>query len=322
MTPTAEPQADAPEDDLLPWWLRTYLTGLAMGSADAVPGVSGGTIALIAGIYDRLVAGIAAFDPRQLVAAAEQRSHRPLVELLWGMDAPFLVALGFGAGTGVVGIAQALEFAYTTFRAPTYAFFFGLIAASAVALRSEASLEDRRGQVVGTVGFLLAVLVTGVGSGGEGLVEHPVVVFLAGAFVISAMILPGVSGAFLLLLLGLHEFMVDQLNGFVEGLVGLASGGGLVAVREHGVFVVAFCFGAGVGLLTFARVVEAALERDRATTLTFLVALMAGSLRLPAEEVAANVALTPAGVGAVLAAGALGVAAVAVLDRYSGVGYE
>jgi putative membrane protein len=308
------------EDQLLPWWLATYLTGLAMGSADAVPGVSGGTIALIAGIYDRLVAAIASFEPSQLLAAGERRSGRPIVELLLAMDVSFLAALGLGVATGVVGISQVLEFAYTTFEAPTYAFFFGLIAASAVALRDEASLGNRRGQVAAAVGAALAFLVAGVGSGPA--VEHPLVVFLAGAFVICAMILPGVSGAFFLLLLGLHDFMIRQLNGFLEGLVGLATGGGVAPVREHGVFVVAFCLGAGIGLLSFARVVQAALERDRATTLTFLVALMVGSLRLPAERVAGSASPTPDGVAVVVAAALLGAVVVAVLDRYGGVGYE
>jgi putative membrane protein len=308
------------EEGLLPWWLTTYLTGLAMGSADAIPGVSGGTIALIAGIYDRLVGAIASFEPSQLLAAGEQRSGRPLVELLVAMDVGFLAVLGLGVGTGVVGISQVLGFAYNTYEAPTYAFFFGLIAASAVALRDEASLEDRRGQVVAVVGAGLAFLVAGIGNVTS--VQHPVVVFLAGAFVICAMILPGVSGAFFLLLLGLHDFMVRQLNAFLGGLVELATGGSTAAVREHGVFVVAFCLGAGVGLLSFARVVQAALERDRATTLTFLVALMVGSLRLPAERVGESVGATPGGVAAVVAAALLGAVVVALLDRYGGVGYE
>jgi putative membrane protein len=309
-------------DGRLPAWLTTYLTGLAMGSADAVPGVSGGTIALIAGIYDRLVGAIASFDPGVGGDVADQRSVMPLWELLVEMDAPFLVALGLGMLSGVVLVARAVETALGTVPALTYAFFFGLIAASAVVLSDHVSLGRRREKLAAIAGFALAFTLSGE-QFRTALGHDPVVVFFAGAVAISAMILPGVSGSFLLLMLGQYEFMTGALSDFVDALLALADGGGLAALREPAGSVVAFLAGAGVGILTVARLVEYALERDRAATLTFLVALMVGALRLPVVEVVANVDPAPVPLVGVVVAAAVGGGLVVVLDQYTaGVDYE
>jgi len=314
--------ADEPGERLLPGWLATYLTGLAMGSADAVPGVSGGTIALIAGVYDRLVAAIAAFEPAAAARAVRERSGRPVVGMLVAMDVGFLLALGLGMVSGVVVVASALEVALESFRAATFAFFFGLIAASAVVLSDQVGLGRRREQVAAVAGFLLAFALAGE-QFRTALGHDPATVFVAGGIAISAMILPGVSGSLLLIMLGQYEFMLATLSGFIDGLVGLVTGGGSDALAGPAVSVVAFCAGAGVGILTFARVVEAALERDRQATLTFMVALMVGALRLPVLEVSSGMSRTPGGVALVTVAALVGGGLVGGLDRYTGgLGYE
>jgi len=324
MSPPGEPASAPDGSGRLPAWLATFLTGLAMGSADAVPGVSGGTIALIAGIYDRLVGAIASFEPGLLVDAVEERSVRPVGDLLVAMDVWFLAALGVGVVTGIASVARIVVFGYQDLPAITYAFFFGLIAASAYVLFEEVALDRRREQLAAVAGVVLAFVFTGQFSADIG--QGPVVVLLAGTVSICAMILPGVSGSFVLFVLGLHEFLAGQLNGFVDAAVGLATGGSLEALLEPGVFVVAYATGAALGLLTFARVVQAALERDRETTITFLVALMAGALRLPVREVAGAFtdARTTPGESVVLVAVAalVGIGLVVALDRYTaGIGY-
>jgi putative membrane protein len=323
MTASGEPAvASDPGGGRLPGWLSTYLTGLAMGSADAVPGVSGGTIALIAGIYDRLVAAIAAFEPGLLAEAVREPSHRPAADLVDRMDVRFLLALGLGMGTGVATVASAVDAARKAVPAVTFAFFFGLIAASALVLFEEVALDRRRERGAALAGFLLAFGLSGEGFRAT-LGHDPLVVFFAGAIAISAMILPGVSGSFLLLMLGQYTFMTGKLSDFLHGVAGVATGGSADVLRRPAVFVVAFMAGAGVGILTFARIVEAALERDREATLTFLVALMVGALRLPVGKVASNAALTAGGVAAVVAAALVGGGLVVALDRFTaGVGYE
>ena len=300
-------------------WLSVYLKGVCMGAADSIPGVSGGTIALITGIYERLIRAIAAADPRilvQLFQAYDPEARANVVRLLERMDLPFLLALGAGIATAIVGITRLVLVAYEGYPGPTYAFFFGLIAASAVVLYRHVSLDTPARIGAAIVGFLLAFFVSGVSA--SGFPHSPLIIFLAGALAVSAMVLPGISGAFILLLLGQYTFMSDALHDFIDTIVALSSGGEFAAVFEMAVTVVTFIAGALVGLLTFARVVDRALDRYHEATLAFLVSLMVGALRYPAEKVlATSNGWSASTVAAVLLAGLLGAAAVLVLDHYT-----
>jgi putative membrane protein len=127
-------------------WAAVYLKGAAMGAADAVPGVSGGTIALITGIYERLVGAIAALDPEDAVALlpllprlGSRNAREELRGSLTDMEVPFLLVLGVGVLTAVITVANAVDVAYHQYPGLTFAFFFGLIAASVVVLLGEVS---------------------------------------------------------------------------------------------------------------------------------------------------------------------------------------
>ena len=268
---------------MAPWWIETYVLGFAMGTADAVPGVSGGTIALISGIYDRLVTAFAAVDPPGLLVALKRFDPDSLREQFVEMDAAFLIALGLGMVTGIATMARVLELALDVYTAVTFAFFFGLIGASAVILYDQVSLSTRRQQVAAVVGVVSAFLL--VGEFRAGLGHELYVIFVVAVVSISAMLLPGVSGSLLLLMFGQLEYLAGQLNDLIDGVAGLATGGSVDSI--FGPATVVFTYGAGavVGLLTIARIVRWALERDRVTTLTFLVSLMVGALRLPIAKV-------------------------------------
>jgi putative membrane protein len=298
--------------------LGVYLRGLAMGSADTVPGVSGGTIALVTGIYERLIAAITAVDVGALRSAWQL--HRPagraaFLDLVERADVPFLGALGLGVATAVVTVAQVMSRLVDAYPAVTFAAFFGLIAASAVVLYDEVDVFEPRRLAVAVCGVVVAALVGGrVGLNGS---HGPVIVFVAGTVAVSAMVLPGLSGAFLLILLGQYEYMLGKLKAFTGAIPALADGGSLDAVIEPGTDVVVFVGGAVVGLLTVAYVVRWALARYRVATLTFLVSLMVGGLRVPGQRVLASLDPTPGGVAAVVLAGLLGAAGVLALDRYT-----
>lgn len=300
-------------------WFSVYLKGVCMGAADSIPGVSGGTIALITGIYERLIAAIAAADPRilpHLVRAHNPDARVAVVEMLDRMDLPFLLALGAGIATALVGVTRVVLIAYEGYPGPTYAFFFGLIAASAVVLYRHVALDTTGRVGAALAGFLLAFFVSGVSA--NGFPHTPVIVILAGALAVSAMVLPGISGAFILLLIGQYEFMSKALHDFVDALVALVSGGDLASVFETAVTVLLFIAGALVGLLTFARIVDRALDEYHEATLAFLVSLMVGSLRLPIEKVAgAYDVWSASAIAAVLLAGLLGAVAVLALDHYT-----
>ena len=300
-------------------WLSIYLKGVCMGAADIVPGVSGGTIALIAGIYDRLIAAIAALDPRILVsipalasAAGRNECHEDLIE----MDIPFLFVLGAGVASAVLLMSRIITAAFESFPAVLNGFFFGLIAASAIVIYriTDVDTAGRIGALL--VGAILAFLVSGAAeSGGEASL---LLVFFAGAIAISAMVLPGISGAAILYILGQYDYMLDALTRFTDALVALTQGGTLEGVLDPGAPVAVFMAGALVGLLTMARIVKRALERNRMATLGFLVGLMVGALRLPVEEAAdATAVWTGPLITAVIAATLVGIAVVLALDHYS-----
>ncbi|OLZ40175.1 DUF368 domain-containing protein [Natrinema saccharevitans] len=296
-----------------------YLKGFSMGSADVVPGVSGATIALILGIYDRLIRAITTIDPRKF--RSTWRLHEPAQRAalrveLERIDAGFLTALGLGIATAIVVLSRVLHAAITEYPVPTYGFFFGLIGASAIVLYGEIDRWTARRIAVSIAGIAIAAAITGVTAAG---VSHgPAMIVLAGAIAVCAMILPGISGAFFLLLLGQYEFMTATLTAFVDGLFGLAGGGAAGPVVESGTIVALYLLGTVIGLFTMAHIVRRALERYRAATLAVLVSLMVGALRLPATEIATNVGPEPtATLPTAVAAGIVGVVAVLLANRYT-----
>jgi len=297
-----------------------YLKGVAMGAADTVPGVSGGTIALIVGIYERLIRALTALDPA--ILAQVPRLHRrtaraALWEDLHRMDAFFLLALGVGVVTSVVSVSRVVYRASQVFEPQTFAFFFGLIGASGVVLSDQLSVRTPGRAGAAVLGFGVAFLLAGVSS--SGAVGHALpVVFVSGAIAITAMVLPGVSGAFILLLLGQYTFLTGTLTRFVDGLLVAATGGPNEGLAAGAAVVGAFVAGALVGVLTVAHLIRRALDRYRAATLTFLVSLMVGSLRLPVERVLGSVGVWSAtSAASVVGAAAVGAGAVLLLDRYT-----
>jgi putative membrane protein len=300
-------------------WGSLYLKGIAMGAADTVPGVSGGTIALITGVYERLVTAIAALDPSLLVALGvlhRADGRQQFVASLRERDVHFLVVLGLGVVTAVLALSRVIHAALGGYPGLTFAFFFGLIAASAVVLYGELSVDTAGAVAATVVGFALAYFLSGTSAAG-GLPHDLPFVFLTGAIAITAMILPGVSGSFLLLLFGQYEYLTGVLTRFVDGLIRMASGGGGSPGTE-GIVVAVFLTGAVLGVLSVARAIRWALDSYRRATLAFLVSLMVGSLRLPVREVDAAVGTwTPVAAAAVLAPAVVGAGAVLVLDHYT-----
>ncbi len=291
-----------------------------MGAADAVPGVSGGTIALITGIYERLIQAVTALDPAVLLLVPSlyrNERRREFKTKLVEMDFPFLLALGLGMLSAVIILARLVQIALTVVPGPTFAFFFGLISASAVVL-FEWRWLSRPGPVFAAVlGFSLAFLVAGETATGTFSHSLPVI-FTSGAFAISGMVLPGISGAFILLLLGQYDHMTATLNSFVDQLFVVAQGGNSDAFLDAATVVAVFIAGAFVGLFTVAYVVRAALERYRVATFAFLVSLMLGALRFPGLRIAEESDLgDPIAVTTLLVALLAGLGAVLALDRYT-----
>lgn len=312
--------AAADREESLP---GAYLRGFAMGTADGVPGVSGGTIALLTGIYDRLVAAVSAVDPalaRQLLGDL-RRNPTDAVETLRDADVPFLLTLGAGVLSAVLIVVPLLNTALTTAPAVTFGGFFGLIAASVFVLRDAVTLDSPR-QIAALVGGAVVAAVAS-GSARAVLGSSPVATALAGALAVSAMLLPGISGSLILVILGQYERMSGTLKTFEESVFAALTGGNAVELVSSGVTVVSFVAGGVVGLFTVAHTVRAALERNRQATMTFLIGLVVGALRAPVvgtTEALADVgrSWTPDVIGAFALAAVGGIVLVLVLDYLAG----
>ncbi|MFP4170632.1 MAG: DUF368 domain-containing protein [Methanomassiliicoccales archaeon] len=256
--------------------LIIFLKGLFMGSADIVPGVSGGTIALITGIYERLVLAIRSIDPwvvplflRGLIRRESMEEARTQ---LGRMDLRFLLVLVMGVGAAFLLLANLMSALLDDYTGPTYGFFFGLILASAFFVYYLHREAFRPLDAVPLVaGILSGLAIVGLSTVNA---DHSLpIIFLAGTVTLCAMILPGISGAFILLILGQYEYML----GIMRDLTHLDLSGIWVALT--------YIVGGIVGLLLFSRVLSFLLRRYHGATLMFVVGLMVGALRDPIERV-------------------------------------
>jgi putative membrane protein len=273
--------------------IDTYLKGMAMGAADAVPGVSGGTIALITGIYERLIDAVAGLTGQKLIYTAKilGKDRQSFYRQLKDLEIPFLTVLGAGVLSSLLIVLNLMHYMISSFPVETYGFFFGLIAISALVLYSEVDLSSLRSKLAGLTGFMAAFLLSGYAATSLG--NSLPVVFLAGAVAVSAMILPGISGSLILVILGQYEYMTAALSRFTDAVINIREAG-VGNVAENAPPVVVFVSGGVVGLLSIAHLVKKALDKYRKATMTFLVSMIVGALRAPVEEV--NVHLAEQGV--------------------------
>lgn len=301
-------------------FLRTYCYGLCMGTADALPGVSGGTVALLLGFYGRLIAAVTALTPGRafdVVRGYDPDRRERAREALFEMDLQFLLPLGVGMVTAVALIAGAVSALSESHPLALFGFFTGLIAASAIVLFRSLTLSTVQHALAAAAGTGLALLVA------ANVLQLPgtgaVLIFLSGALAISAMILPGVSGALILILLGQYVFLSSELTAFRQAIQDVVLGGGTFgAVVEPGTTVVVFVAGGVVGLVTIARLVRFALDRHRGLTLVFLVGLIAGSVPAPLHNIGEVHAWTTETILLTAAWALLGAIALFALDVLAG----
>jgi putative membrane protein len=242
--------------------LANWARGLCMGAADIVPGVSGGTMALILGHYERLVTAISHVDGK-LLRMVVGRQFREAMEYL---DLRFLIGLGAGIATGIIGLASLMHYLLEHQQAYTYAVFFGLILGSSWLVARRLSGWNAMSIALMCVGAVAAWQICCLTPNHTELT--PLTAFLAATVAICAMILPGISGAFVLLLLGLYHPITDLIKGLPRGEFTLD---GLIVI-------VAFVSGCLVGLLAFTRFLKWLLAQHHDSTMAFLVGLMLGSL--------------------------------------------
>ncbi len=239
-------------------WMGLGLRGMAMGAADLVPGVSGGTVAFIAGIYEELLTTIG-----NLGVGTLRSLFREGPVATWRQyNLGFLAALVGGIGTSVVLLAGVLHHLLATQPVLLWAFFFGLVAASVpIMIGSVAPASRKSPGAVGmlVLGAVVAWWLTGLPPLVQG--DAPWFLFVSGAVAICAMILPGISGSFILVLLGAYSAVIGALKG-------------LDLVR-----IAAFASGAVAGLLGFSKGLGWVFRQHRSWALSLLSGFLIGSLR-------------------------------------------
>ena len=253
---------------LVPDYLIITLKGIAMGAADVVPGVSGGTIAFISGIYQELIDSINTIDLSLLKTIKKEG-----IKAAWKQaNASFLLALIIGIGISILTFSKIITHLLATQPILVWSFFFGLIIASILLIWKQISNWKPVTIVALLIGIVLTYYIT---------IARPVsspdsylYLFLSGFVAIIAMILPGISGAFILLLMGSYETVMSTINQFREGFSQLNGEILLNALTKLGVFAI----GAIIGLKTFSKILHWMFDHHKNTTLALLVGFMIGSL--------------------------------------------
>lgn len=234
--------------------LMLYAKGFAMGLGDSVPGISGGTIAVITEIYDELIYAIRSLD----LAALGMLMTGKFRQCWRHINGSFLLLVGLGMLSGLLLSANTVLYLLDNFREALMAFFVGLVLASIVLLKEQFSLQS--------AGAWLALLVGVIVTAGVAMMEglqatlSAPFLFMCGAIAICAMILPGLSGAFILILLGAYQFMLQALLSF-----DLAS-------------ILVFMAGCVCGLLAFSRLIAWLLSQFHALAYAFITGMLLGSL--------------------------------------------
>lgn len=242
-------------------YLSIALRGLAMGIAEVIPGVSGGTIAFITGIYEQLINTIKAFGPQAVEAFREGG-----VAQTWRtINGNFLVALAAGMVVGIIiGVLQ-VTYLLENYPILLWSFFFGLIIASALYVGRQVQRWHIGSITALLIGAAFAYWIT-VAAPSEGN-TNLWFVFLSGSIAISALLLPGVSGSFVLLLLGMYTFIIPNIE---------------LALKtfdpESLKILLTFAGGCLVGLATFSRILSWTFKHYENTTLALLTGFMIGSL--------------------------------------------
>lgn len=235
-------------------YLILTLKGMAMGAADVVPGVSGGTIAFITGIYEELINSIKSVN----LKALKLLLHGKIADFWKAINGTFLVSVLLGIGISVFSLAKGLKYLLDNHPVLVWSFFFGLIVASAVYVGRAIKNWNTGTILSGIVGIIVAYFITVITPAEANTTYW--FIFVSGAIAICAMILPGISGSFILVLLGMYKFILDAVGNLQITVI------------------LTFLVGAAIGIVAFSNVLSWLLKKYHNQTIAVLAGFMVGSL--------------------------------------------
>ena len=235
-------------------WFVLYLKGMGMGGADVVPGVSGGTIAFISGIYEELIHSIKSLD----LSAIRLLLKFQFREFWSAINGSFLLVLVLGIGTSIVSLAKLITFLLQEFPIQVWSFFFGLIIISALSVGTQIRKKNWISVISGLLGIAIAF---GITSATPAVTPEDLwFILICGMVAICAMILPGISGSFVLLIFGKYEYILNALKDIELAII------------------LTFILGCIIGILSSARLISWLLNKQHDLTIAMLAGFMVGSL--------------------------------------------
>lgn len=235
-------------------YLGVYVKGMAMGCADVIPGVSGGTIAFITGIYTELLESIKSVN---INAAKTLFSQGP--KAAWqSINGTFLITLLAGILTAILSLAKVIHYLLDTQAILVWSFFFGLILASSIHMAKQITQWKIATHIALVIGILTAAFISLASP--TSIEASYINIFIAGSVAICAMILPGISGSFILLLMGLYGPVLAAIKGFQLDIMSI------------------FAAGAVIGLMLFSRVLSWLLAHYKEVMFSLLTGFMLGAL--------------------------------------------
>jgi len=230
------------------------LKGIAMGAADVIPGVSGGTIAFITGIYEELINSIKSIN----LTALKLLFTGKFAEFWKAVNGTFLLSLFTGIAISIISLAKGLKYLLDHHPILVWSFFFGLVVSSAIYVARTIKNWSFGTIVSGIAGIVIAYFITVITPAEANTTTW--FIFLSGAIAICAMILPGISGSFILVLLGMYKFILEAVGNFELAII------------------LTFLAGAAIGIISFSNILSWLLKKYHNLTIALLAGFMVGSL--------------------------------------------
>lgn len=236
--------------------IATFIKGLAMGAANVIPGVSGGTVALVTGIYERLINALKSCN----IGALKLLLAKDFKGAWQHVDGSFLAAILGGVAISIVTLAKLLEYLLANYEVWTMAFFFGLIAISIFSVGKTVKNWGAVAIIALTIGTALAVSVAMLAPANEN--ANAGYLFLCGVVAICSMILPGLSGSFVLIIMGNYALVLGAIGRFDMAIL------------------IPMALGCGLGLLAFAHVLGWVYDKYHDQTVALMTGFILGSLAI------------------------------------------
>jgi len=248
-----------------------FIKGFGMGAANVIPGVSGGTIALITGIFERLINSVKSFDLKaiKLIFKGQFKEFAKHTDLI------FIMAVFLGAGISVISLAKGLEYLFINYPIFIWSYFFGLILASVYFVGK--TIEKWKIPVILAfiIGAAIAISITILKPASEN--DSFIYLILCGIVGISSMILPGLSGSFVLILMGNYELLLSSVNELIAS-ISPAIGGDFSQMTDALMIIIPVGIGLVIGLLAFSHILSWIYKKFKNQTIALLTGFILGSL--------------------------------------------